>query len=120
LPAIVLAELRNRTHDKDARSRQARQILARIRRFPARRILHVDVSGIDVRRFLSPFSTETRNDHCDNRILAAAKRLLIEKKPATLLSDDTALRKRAIESGITAVSLREFFADTVFPAKNKR
>ncbi|MDR1289905.1 MAG: hypothetical protein LBK06_01745 [Planctomycetaceae bacterium] len=111
LPRVVLDELENRAKTKNYKSRQSQRILTRIRQFPAHRILQLDTRDRKINFTNSEFSPTTQNDLCDNRILAAAKQLLSEKKQTQLLSNDNLLRKKAAELKIPALSLREFLAD---------
>ncbi|MDR1962798.1 MAG: hypothetical protein LBQ50_03365 [Planctomycetaceae bacterium] len=111
LPQIVLDELCNRAKNKDHNGKKSQRILTHIRQFPANRMLKTHVSRMDARQLLLPFPVVTKNDNCDHQILAVSKRLLTEKKPAQLLSNDTELRKKATQLGIPTLSLREFLAD---------
>ncbi|MDR2756536.1 MAG: hypothetical protein LBC20_12595 [Planctomycetaceae bacterium] len=110
LPRIVLDELSHRAKNKDFKGKKSQRILTYIHQFPAERLLQTRIDRWEVHRFLPQFQfhTATSNDECDHQILAVTKRLLLEKKPAQLLSDDFELRKKAAELNITALSLQEF------------
>ncbi|MDR0705149.1 MAG: hypothetical protein LBF88_09180 [Planctomycetaceae bacterium] len=109
LPQIVLDELSNRARDKNVRGKKSQRILSYIRQFPANRMLQTRTNRSEVRQLLPKFYTATNNnDECDLQILAATKRLLLDKKPAQLLSNDFELRQKAAELNIPALSLQEF------------
>ncbi|MDR0611244.1 MAG: hypothetical protein LBG58_14135 [Planctomycetaceae bacterium] len=110
LPQIVLDELSNRAKDKNAGGKKSQRILSHIRQFPANRILQTRINRSEVRQLLPKFNVATNsNDECDLQILAVTKRLLLEKKPAQLLSNDFELRQKAAGLNIPALSLQEFF-----------
>ena len=111
VPKAVLDELRNRARSRNAQGRKSRRILERIHDFPRDRICYISFDTTEYRQKLAVFPVQSLNDRCDHRILAAAKRLTEEGKPTRLLSDDIEMRKKAVEIGVVAVSLREFFAD---------
>jgi rRNA-processing protein FCF1 len=112
LPQIVLDELSNRTKDKNVLGKKSQRILSHIRQFPANRILQTRINRSEVRQLLPRFYnvTNSSNEECDLQILAVTKRLLLEKKPAQLLSNDFELRQKAAGLNIPALSLQEFLS----------
>jgi rRNA-processing protein FCF1 len=112
LPQIVLDELSHRAKDKNVLGKKSQRILNHIRLFPTNRILQTCTNRSEVRQLLPPFYNATNNnDECDLQILAVTKRLLLEKKPVQLLSNDFELRQKAAELNIPALSLQEFLTD---------